>query len=121
MGEISFEIIFLEIKKRNIPLINNLNRKRFEDFVTYAFNQYAPNVAEGLKKVLGKQPKFSTNAKPSEIDFKDWLTLFGLFLKVPENRQNIVKDSFANQLKQQKKIEKIHRTRVDKSWRKYRN
>jgi 23S rRNA (adenine-N6)-dimethyltransferase len=114
----SVEIILLEIKKRDNPLIDNKNKESYEDFITYAFNQPKPNVAKSLERIITINP---TTLKPSELEFDNWLVLFGVFLKIPKARQNIVKGSFAKQQKDQEKIEKIHRTRVDKSWRKYRN
>lgn len=108
------KIIFLEIKKRDQPLIKNKNN--YEDFVTYTFNQTKPNVSEGLSKIMKIQ---ATNSKPSQLNFEDWIKLFGLFLNVSEKQQSIIKDSFAKQLKQQENIEKINRTRIDQNWRKY--
>jgi 23S rRNA (adenine-N6)-dimethyltransferase len=114
----SVEIILLEIKKRDNPLIDNKNKESYEDFITYAFNQPKPNVAKSLERIITINP---TTLKPSELEFDNWLALFNVFLKIPKDRQNIVKGSFVKQQKDQEKIEKIHRTRVDKSWRKYRN
>ena len=121
------DIVLLEIKKRSKPLIDAQYKNKYEDFVTYAFNQFKPNITEGLSKVLRKQniiqvareTGFFPTSKPSELSFANWLDLFSLFLKSPVNQQNLVGDSFAKQLKQQENIEKIHRTRVDKNWRKY--
>lgn len=108
------DIVLLEIKKRDISLIENKNL--YEDFVTYAFNQPKPDITEGLSKVMRLK---QTNLKPSELNFDDWIDLFELFLKQPQHKQNIVRDSFSKQLRQQENLEKINRTRVDKDWRKY--
>lgn len=122
-------VVLIEIKKRQDPLINLQKRQKYEDFVTFAFNQFKPNITEGLSNVLGKQDiitlaeeyGFSPGAKPSEIDFQNWIRLFENFLKVPEKQQSIVKGSFFKQLKQQENIEKVNRTRVDIDWRKYKH
>ena len=108
-------IILLEIKKRDVPLIES--KAMYEDFATYAFNQPKPNITEGLSKIMKIKP---TNLKPSELSFDEWINLFELFLTQPQHQQNIVRDSFSKQLKQQENIEKINRTRVDKDWKKYR-
>ncbi len=108
------DIVLLEIKKRDEPLVEN--RNLYEDFVTYAFNQPKPNITEGLSKVMKVK---QTNLKPSELNFADWIDLFELFLTQPLHQQNIVMGSFSKQLKQQESIEKINRTRVDKNWRKF--
>lgn len=122
------DIVLLEIKKRSEPLVDNNNKDRYKDFVTYTFNQFAPNITEGLSRALGKQIVinlakkigFSPSSKPSELNFEDWVNLFDTFLNMPEKHQDIVRDSFAKQLKQEKDIKKINRTRVDKNWRKFR-
>jgi len=124
----NIEIILLGIKRRDNPLVGSQNKEKYEDFITYTFSQFKPNIKEGLSKILneqniiklGKEAGFSPNFKPSELNFRDWIDLFNLFLKMPEKQQNIVRSSFLKQLKQQENIEKINRTRVDKSWKKYR-
>ena len=111
----SVNIILLEIKKRPEPLVKDKNK--YQDFVTYTFNQPKPNITEGLSKIMKIK---STNSKPSEINYDEWISLFELFLSQPERRQSIVKGVFAKQLKDQENLEKINRTRVDQNWRKYR-
>lgn len=121
------EIILLEIKKRHSFLIDNKNKQKYEDFVIYTFNQSRPNVTEGLSNLIRKQDLiklaepfgFSPNSKPSELDFENYYALFNLFISISKNRQGVIRGSFAKQLKQQESIEKIHRTRVDKNWRRY--
>ena len=110
------DIVLLEIKKREKPLVEN--RNKYQDFITYAFNQPKPNIAEGLNKIMQIIP---TNKRPSELNFEDWALLFEQFLKLPQEKQSIVAGSFTKQQKDQEKIEKIHRTRVDKNWRENRN
>ncbi len=108
------DTVLLQIKKRGQSLVKN--RNKYEDFVTYAFNQPKPNIAEGLSKIMKIKP---TNSKPSELNFDDWVNLFELFLTQPQHLQIAVRDSFSKQSKQQENIEKVNRTRVDKNWRKY--
>ena len=122
------DVVFLEIKKRDKPLIDNKNRNKYEDLITYGFNQFKPNITEGLSEVLGRrniidlaaEMGFSPDSKPSDLNIKDWTSLFSIFLNMTEKQQNIPKGSYAKQLKQQEKVEKINRTRVDKNWRNYR-
>lgn len=122
------ETVLMRIKKLEIPLIKNEDKNLYQDFVVYVFNQFKPNITEGLSKItskqniirLAKEIGFSPNAKPSELNFKDWINLFNLFLNMPQEKQNIVEDLFTKQIKQQENIEKIYRTRVDKDWKKFR-
>lgn len=119
--------VLLEIKKRTESLVNDNDRDSYRDFVVFAFNQFSPNILEGLAKVLGRQEiltlsrnlNFSTKQKPSEINFGNWLDLFNLFLSKLQNKKIIVSGSYNNWLRQQENIEKIHRTRVDKNWRRF--
>ncbi len=123
----SVEIVLLEIKQRNKFMIDSKNKDEYEDFVVYTFNQFKPNIAKGLSKIfsrqdisgLAKMVGFSQNSKPSELNFNDWVSLFNLFLNMPEKKYSLVKGSFAKQLGQQKNIKKISRTRIDKNWRQY--
>ena len=98
-------IILLEIKKRLKPLIETPKKDKYFDFVTYCFNRFKPYLIGGV---------------PSKINFNRWLNLFKLFLESPPNRQNLVGDSYTNQLLQQQTLKKIHRTRIDKGWREFR-
>jgi len=110
------DIVLLEITKREGPLVDYKDKDKYEDFITYAFNQPKPNITEGLSRIMKIKP---TTSKASEINFEDWISLFESFLVQPQRLQNFVKDSFTKQLKQQENIEKINRTRVDKNWRNY--
>ena len=84
-------------------------------------NVHSVENGEDALKYLRKKNDFSQEAKPSEINFQDWISLFEIFSGVSEKQQSIVKGSFANQLKQQENIEKVNRTRVAKNWRKYKH
>jgi len=120
-------IVLIEIKKRNQPLVESQKREQYENFITFAFSQFKPNITEGLSNIFGKQNiikltkkyGFSHKAKPSELNFQDWTSLFENFSRLPNEKQLIVKGSFSKQLKQQENIEKVNRTRVDKNWLKH--
>lgn len=97
-------VVLLEIRKRGKPLVND--KTKYQDFVTHTFNQPKHSIL----------PK---NSRPSELDFEEWLKLFDLFLTQPQEKQKVVTGAFTKQLKEQETLKKIHRTRVDKNWRKY--
>lgn len=119
--------VLLQIKKLDNPNIKENDKKFYRDFIVFSFSQFAPNILEGLSKVLGKQQmlnlaknkNFSIEKKPSEINFENWLDLFELFLNSSQNKQSKVKNSYEKWIKQQENIVKIHRTRKDKDWKKY--
>ena len=122
------EIVMIKISRKENPLIKAGLKEDWQDFVTYTFNQFQPNVVEGLTKVFGKQKirelskrlGFSPKVKPSELEIKDWVELFSDFQELQPQYQNIVKGSYSKLISQQKVLEKIHRSRTDKNWRKYR-
>lgn len=121
------EVVMIKMGKRRIPLIEGDLKEGWQDFVTYTFNQFQPNIVDGLTKVFGKQKirglttklGFSPKAKPSELEIKDWLNLFEAFKSIQPQYQNIVKGSYSKLISQQEGLEKIHRSRTDKNWRKY--
>ena len=122
------DTVLLKIKKIDQPLIEDEKRAFYQDFVVYTFNQFQPNIFEGLTDIFGKgtllslskQLSFSPKSKPSELDFKCWLGLFNYFSNKQVNKQGLVRGSFARLTEQQSKLEKIHRTRTDKNWKQFR-
>jgi 23S rRNA (adenine-N6)-dimethyltransferase len=91
------DVVLLGIKKRTKPLIEIEKRNAYQDFITYKF----------------------TRSKTSKLSFIDWLDLFGRFMDLPEAKKNRIKGSFSKLLREQKKLDKIHRTRIDKNWRNF--
>ena len=115
--------VLLHIEKRSEYLINIKHRSLFQDFVVFAFNQTKPNIIEGLSSVFGKSEIISLSkkigisprSKPSELDPKHWIELFEYFVENVKN--NKVKGSFKKLLKQQIRLQKIHRTRNNSTWK----
>lgn len=120
--------ILLRIRKRSNPLIDTNNKQAYNDFITYAFNQWKPNLQKGLQKVftkpqfskLAKELGFSLTSTPTQLNFGQWLGLFKYFLANVDSQKQKVVEGFAKQLfKQQSSLQKIHRTRTDKGWKKF--
>ncbi|MEK7525925.1 MAG: 23S ribosomal RNA methyltransferase Erm [Patescibacteria group bacterium] len=117
--------VLLRIEKKQTPLIRYRDKQLYEDFVTYTFSQFKPNIVEGLEKVFGIQTmkrfssemKFSSKSKPSELEFDHWLLLFDKFVGLDKHQRRIVLGSFAKARRQDQKVEKINRTRVDRNWK----
>lgn len=120
--------VLLRIKKLENPYVAPESRKSFEDLVVYTFNQTKPNVVEGLGGVIGKQNMlmlagkfgFPPTSKPSELEFEHWLAIFSYFNNIDTRHKAIVSGASEKLHRQEQKLEKIHRTRIDKSWKKYR-
>jgi 23S rRNA (adenine-N6)-dimethyltransferase len=121
------DIVLLRISKRFNPLISKEFRDSYNDFVVYLFNQFNPNISESLNGIFGveqtakiiKQIGFDKKSKPSDLNAENWIDLFEAFLDIAKDKQELVKNSFRKQLKQQESVQKINRTRVDKNWRKF--
>jgi len=97
------EVILLRIIKREEPLVAESNKRKYWDFTTYIFNRQRQKIV--------KLP-----ARPSEINFSDWLRFFDLFLKKSAKEQDLIGGAYIAQLRQQERLDKIHRTRVAKDW-----
>lgn len=121
------DTVLLNIKLRNNPKVLDQDKEAYRDFVVFGFNQMAPNILEGLPKVINKNHlvklfnklNISTNLKPTELDKDTWTDIFDLLKYQKQNKRNLVKNSYIKWIKQQEKIEKINRTRNDKGWKNY--
>lgn len=124
----SVNVIMLRIKALNKPLVPKEKINLFRDFVTYTYSQFEPNVQNGLSKLidglklkqLAKDYNFSTSNKPSQLQINHWTALFETFLhQSNKSQKDKIKGSFKKLLIQQGKLQKIHRTRQDKDWKKF--
>lgn len=122
------DIVLMKIEKRTSPLVEVKDKQLYEDFIVYTFNQFKPNVTEGLAKVIGKdgmnrlanQLGFKPNSKPSELDYAHWQGLFAhLITRIDENHRQIVKGASNKLANQQSKLEKSNRTRNDPNWKQH--
>lgn len=91
------KIVLINVKKRNPSLIMSAKKQNYYDFIAYTYTQH--------------KPKLPGNATQSELGLNEWIKLF------KENKNQVIKGSYKKLIRQQENIEKIHRTRVDKSWR----
>ncbi len=118
--------VLLRIEKLKKPLIGQHIAALFKDFVAFGFTSVRPNLKKGYKNVFGHiqflkladEFNFSPDAKPTDLDFEQWLGIFNYFTDgVEKRRQKQVMGALANLAEQQKSLEKIHRTRTAKNWR----
>lgn len=115
-------IVLLQIKKRNNPLVQGDKKQLYRDFIVYGFSQWKLNIKKALEKIftykqfsrLARDLKFEKSATPSDLSFQQWLGLFNYFvIGVEESKKELVYGS-ENLLKhQQSRLQKIHRTRKD--------
>jgi len=114
-------VVLLRIKKRQEPLVKEKEASLYRDFIVYGFNQWKPNLKKSFKKVftypqwkrLARDLKFTLKARPTELDFNQWLGLFNYFLiGVPENKKQLVFGAEKRLKRQQSRLQKVHRTRI---------
>jgi len=121
------KIVLLRITKRQKPLISDNQSKVFKDFVAYVFNRSMPNIKVGLKHIftgnqisrIAKDLRFSESATPTQLSFEQWLDLFKAFISLVDiKKRQIVAGSDSKLKNEQAGIEKYHRTRMSKNWKK---
>jgi len=114
------DVVLLRIKRREKPLIESSQAQLYRDFVVYGFNQWQPNLKKALKRIftykqfqrLARELGFELSAKPTDLDFKQWLGLFKYFLiGTTEHKKKYVNGAERKLKIQQKKLQKIHRSR----------
>lgn len=113
------DIVLLEIKRRERPLVETNLTQLYRDFVVYGYNQWKPTLLESLRKLftheqfkrLSKDLKFDMDTPTSGLTFEQWLGLFQYFSKgVSKEKQSFVLGAEQHLKSQQKKLHKIHRT-----------
>jgi len=126
----SVAVVLLRIKRKEPLLLKENMEKEYQDFVAYSFNQFAPNIISGLSNIFDQhiltktlnQIGISPNARPSDIENYQWLKLFQSYMDFVETKKRgMLRGSYLQQLNQQSRLEKIHRTRTDKNWKERKN
>lgn len=117
--------VLLRIEKLKSPLIKLEVAALYKDFVAFGFITVRPNLKKGYKNVFGHiqflkladELNFSPDAKPTDLDFEQWLGMFNYFVEgVEKRRQKQVTGSLAKLTEQQKTLDKVHRTRTARNW-----
>jgi 23S rRNA (adenine-N6)-dimethyltransferase len=115
------DVVMLRLRKRGPPLVSRADRQCFRDFVVYSFTTWRPALGSILKGIFtGQQLKHirrelgvDLDTTPTSLPFEQWLNLFEYFKNVG-NRQamNAILGSEKRLLQQQKRLQKVHRTRI---------
>jgi len=123
----SVDIVLLQIKKHEEFLVEKKNRQIYNDFISYSFSQWQPNIEKTFKKIftykqlkiLSNDLNFDLGDKITDLTFEQFLNLFNYFLQGVDSKKQKEVFGFEKILqKQQKNLKKIHRSRTDKSWKK---
>jgi len=115
----SVNSVLLHISKRKKALINKNQADLYRDFIAYIFKR-SGNMRERCKyifspkqlKRLSKEVGFSMTDCPAYITFQQWLKVFQYYIiGVSDGKKRLVHGSYSRLQDEQKKIDKIHRSR----------
>ncbi|MFL5700133.1 MAG: 23S ribosomal RNA methyltransferase Erm [Ktedonobacteraceae bacterium] len=119
------DVVMLRLRKRGPPLVNPADRQCFRDFVVYGFTTWRLTPGGILKGIFTRQQLkhlrrelgIDLDATPTSLTFEQWLNLFEYFKNVGnEQARYTIVGSEKRLRQQQKRLQKVHRTRID--WRK---
>lgn len=111
----------MHISKCKKALISNENINSYNDFISYVFTRNGKDIKTRCKKIFShKQIKrlasdtgFKVTDSPIKINYEKWLKIFQYYIigVAGEKKKHIV-GSYKKLIKEQNKIEKIHRNRL---------
>jgi len=119
------DVVLLRIEQLENPLIDEVNKESYQDFIVFAFNATKPNLSKGLDKIftynqfkrLAKDLNFGIDVKPSELDLRQWIGLFSYYSSgVVEEKKQLILGVYSRLKRQQSRLEKVHRTGLAKDW-----
>lgn len=114
------DVVLLRLRKRGPPLISHADKQCFRDFVVYVFTAWRPTVGDILKDIFtGRQLKhlrresgIDLSATPTMISSEQWFHMFAYLKEVGNERAMLaIAGSEKRLMQQQKRLQKIHRTR----------
>ena len=115
------DVVMLRLRKRGPPLVCSVDRQFFHDFVVRIFITRQPTMATILKGIFtGRQLKYiqrelgvDLDITPTSLSFEQWLKLFDYFKAVGnEWAMQVISGSEQRHIRQQNRLQKIHRTRA---------
>ena len=117
------DVVMLRLRKRGPPLVGEIDRPFFRNFVVYVFTHGQPAGANPLtnlfpgrqRAVLERSLGIDLTARPTSLTLAQWLRLFER-LKVVGNptAPGLVAGSEQRLMRQQARLEKRHRTCADR-------
>ncbi len=81
------EVVLLDIKKRESPLVASVEADTYRQFVTYGFSRQRANLGKSYKKVfshlqwkrLAHDLGFDVHSLPTDLTFEQWCGVFQFF------------------------------------------
>lgn len=114
------DVVLLRLRRREPPLIDPRDGQTFRDFVVYAYTGWQPALSLTLKRLLSSQQlkrvskdlRLDLDVRPSFVPFESWLRLFEtLKMIMDQPARRLVTGSERHLSRQQRKLQKEHRTR----------
>lgn len=113
------DAVFVRLHKRGPPLIRE-NAQLYRDFVVACFSAWRPTVAESLSSLFGRRvsarllaaASVDGSTTPSRLRLATWLCLYRRFEVAPVEVRRRVLGSEARLRRQQRRLQKAHRTRT---------
>ena len=113
------DVVMLRLRKRGPPLVSDVDRKFFRNFVVYVFTHWQPGGANplttlfpgrqyaALERTLGLDPA----TRPTSLTVEHWLRIFERLKAVGHpTAQGLVAGSERRLMREQSRLEKRHRT-----------
>jgi 23S rRNA (adenine-N6)-dimethyltransferase len=114
------DVVLLRFSKRGPPLIRDGDAQEYRDFVTFGFTAWKPTIGAALGSLiqpatmarLFKESGLNRAARPSEVPFEQWLTLYRAFsCQATAEQRRAIAGAEARLRDQQAGLAKRHRTR----------
>lgn len=114
------DVVMLRLRKRGPPLVKPADRQYFRDFVVHIFTHWQPTSDHPLKALFTRQQLtyirrelgFECCISPTALTIEHWLSLFGQLKKVGSGHaRQVISGSERCLLRQQRRLQKRHRTR----------
>jgi 23S rRNA (adenine-N6)-dimethyltransferase len=116
------DVVMLRLRKRGPPLVSRRERRCFRDFAVYLFTAWRPTLFPTLTRIFTRRQLrhlrhdlgFYLDVPPTSLTFEHWLRLFEYFKTVRTDRAlRLLAGSEDRLLRQQQRLQKIHRTRAN--------
>ncbi len=114
------DVVMLRLRKRGPPLVTRQHRRLYRDFVVSGFTAWRPSIGGAFERRLGPRVthrllaavQLDRDRRPSDVPFAMWLRLFETFSHLPPAVRGQVTGAEARLSRQQRRLEKRHRTRA---------
>ena len=113
-------IVLARFQRRNTPDVQDKYKNEYFDFIAFIYLEPGENFSEKFKRLFSyeqqkrvKKNCFMSDMPISSWSYKQWLTLFEVYREIVSvERKQLVAGSSKRLLKQQSKVQKVHRNRA---------